>query len=95
MNETSSNLNKLVDRMEAITGRFRFFARGCTDKKTRMSLATVLEEASGRNGPRSGHYNLNSAKSAIASHSDLRRWRYPHGRRGFAKRRLQLCGKAI
>ena len=42
---TAANLNKLVDRMEAITGQFRYFARGRTDKKTCVNLSTVLEEA--------------------------------------------------
>lgn len=42
--ETLSNLNKLVARMEGITGQFRFFARGSGPKKTRVSLTTVLNE---------------------------------------------------
>lgn len=42
---TANSLNKLVERMEAITKQFRFFARGGTDAKTRVDLAEVLREA--------------------------------------------------
>ena len=42
--KTAQNLNKLVDRMEAITRQFKFFARGREDKKTNVSLANVLHE---------------------------------------------------
>jgi len=42
--KTAQNLNKLVDRMEAITRQFKFFARGREDKKTNVSLANVLQE---------------------------------------------------
>jgi len=42
---TMANLNKLVDRMEAITAQFRYFARGRVDKKTRLDLGDVLNEA--------------------------------------------------
>ncbi|AXI48329.1 hypothetical protein C1J03_21445 [Sulfitobacter sp. SK012] len=42
--KTATSLNKLVDRMEAITGQFRFFARGRVDKKADVDLATVLGE---------------------------------------------------
>ena len=45
--KTLANLNKLVDRMEAITGQFRYFARGRTEVKTTVDLANVLEEAQG------------------------------------------------
>ncbi|MBV1867042.1 MAG: GHKL domain-containing protein [Marinosulfonomonas sp.] len=41
---TAANLNKLVDRMEAITAQFRYFARGRTDEKTNVDLSAVLEE---------------------------------------------------
>lgn len=43
--KTARNLNKLVDRMEAITGQFRFFARGHVDKKTAVDLSEVLKES--------------------------------------------------
>jgi two-component system C4-dicarboxylate transport sensor histidine kinase DctB len=43
--ETSKNLNKLVDRMEATISQFRHFARGQTEQKSLTRLATVLEEA--------------------------------------------------
>lgn len=42
--QTATNLNKLVDRMEAITGQFKFFARGRSEKKTNVDLSTVLQE---------------------------------------------------
>ncbi len=42
---TANNLNKLVDRMEAITRQFRYFARGREDKKGCVELGSVLEEA--------------------------------------------------
>ena len=42
--QTATNLNKLVDRMEAITGQFKFFARGRGDKKTNVDLSIVLQE---------------------------------------------------
>ena len=42
--QTAENLNKLVDRMEAITGQFKFFARGRGDKKTNVDLSVVLQE---------------------------------------------------
>ena len=42
--QTATNLNKLVDRMEAITGQFKFFARGRGDQKTNVDLSTVLQE---------------------------------------------------
>ena len=42
--QTAKNLNKLVDRMEAVTAQFKFFARGRGDKKTSVNLATVFEE---------------------------------------------------
>ncbi|MEH6836406.1 MULTISPECIES: sensor histidine kinase [Falsihalocynthiibacter] len=42
--QTAANLNKLVDRMEAVTAQFKFFARGRGDKKTKVNLATVFEE---------------------------------------------------
>lgn len=41
---TTKNLNKLVDRMEAVTKQFKFFARGRGDAKTCVNLACVLEE---------------------------------------------------
>jgi two-component system C4-dicarboxylate transport sensor histidine kinase DctB len=41
---TAKNLHKLVDRMEAITAQFKFFARGGGDKKTTVNLLTVFEE---------------------------------------------------
>lgn len=43
--KTANSLNKLVDRMEAITLQFRYFARGKPDSKTNVVLAGVLEEA--------------------------------------------------
>lgn len=42
---TAKNLNKLVDRMEAITRQFQYFARGRMDKKGCVNLGIVLEEA--------------------------------------------------
>lgn len=45
--KTLTNLNKLVDRMEAITGQFRYFARARTELKTTVQLTDVLEEAQG------------------------------------------------
>lgn len=42
---TSSSLNKLVDRMEAITSQFRYFARGKPDRKTDVLLSSVMDEA--------------------------------------------------
>ncbi|MEP5728075.1 MAG: ATP-binding protein [Sulfitobacter sp.] len=42
--QTAKNLNKLVDRMEAVTTQFKFFARGPGDKKTKVNLTTVFEE---------------------------------------------------
>lgn len=42
--QTAKNLNKLVDRMEAVTAQFKFFARGRGDNKTAVNLATVFEE---------------------------------------------------
>jgi len=41
---TAANLNKLVDRMEAITRQFRFFVRGRTEEKQTVSLSVVLQE---------------------------------------------------
>jgi two-component system C4-dicarboxylate transport sensor histidine kinase DctB len=43
--KTAQNLNKLVDRMEAITGQFRYFARGREDTKSTVQLSTILKEA--------------------------------------------------
>jgi two-component system C4-dicarboxylate transport sensor histidine kinase DctB len=43
--KTASSLNKLVDRMEAITSQFRYFARNKPAAKTEISLSQVLEEA--------------------------------------------------
>ncbi len=43
--KTANSLNKLVDRMEAITMQFRYFARGKPDRKTDVLLADVLEES--------------------------------------------------
>lgn len=45
--KTVMNLNKLVDRMEAITGQFRYFARARTEAKSSVQLSTVLEETEG------------------------------------------------
>lgn len=42
--QTATNLNKLVDRMEAITGQFKYFARGRSDQKTNVDLSAVLRE---------------------------------------------------
>ncbi len=42
---TAANLNKLVDRMEAITGQFRYFARGRVYDTADLELAEVLKEA--------------------------------------------------
>lgn len=44
---TAENLNKLVDRMEAITSQFRYFARARNDAKTGVQLARILEETEG------------------------------------------------
>jgi len=41
---TAKSLNKLVDRMEAITKQFRYFARGRTSEKVRVDLGDVLGE---------------------------------------------------
>ncbi len=43
--KTASSLNKLVDRMEAITRQFRYFARSSTVPKTQIRLDNVLTEA--------------------------------------------------
>ena len=43
--KTANSLNKLVDRMEAITLQFRYFARGKADRRTDVLLADVLEES--------------------------------------------------
>lgn len=43
--KTTANLNKLVDRMEAITGQFRYFARGRVYETAELDLAEVLAEA--------------------------------------------------
>mgnify|MGYP000040963327 FL=1 len=43
--KTANSLKKLVDRMEAITLQFRYFARGKPDRKTRVLLSGVLNEA--------------------------------------------------
>ena len=43
--KTANSLNKLVDRMEAITLQLRYFARAKPDSKTEVLLAGVLEEA--------------------------------------------------
>jgi len=43
--KTASSLNRLVDRMEAITLQFRYFARGKPDLKKDVLLADVLEES--------------------------------------------------
>ena len=40
--QTATNLSKLVDRMEAITGYFKFFARGQGNQKTNIDLSVVL-----------------------------------------------------
>jgi two-component system C4-dicarboxylate transport sensor histidine kinase DctB len=45
--KTAENLNKLVDRMEAITAQFRYFARGRVDEKAHVKLRPVLEEVEG------------------------------------------------
>ena len=42
---TASNLNKLVDRMEAITRQFKYFVRGRAEQKEAVSLAQILVEA--------------------------------------------------
>ena len=42
---TAVNLSKLVDRMEAITGQFRFFARGGSEPKVPVMLSSILTEA--------------------------------------------------
>jgi len=41
---TASNLNKLVDRMEAIIRQFRFFVRGRTEEKRAVKLTDVIRE---------------------------------------------------
>ncbi|PYG32534.1 sensor histidine kinase [Pelagimonas varians] len=45
--KTLANLNNLVNRMESITGQFRYFARARADEKTDVKLLTILEEAEG------------------------------------------------
>ncbi|MEH6520865.1 sensor histidine kinase [Sulfitobacter sp.] len=42
--QTATNLNKLVDRMESITGQFKFFVRGRSPQKAIVDLSTVLQE---------------------------------------------------
>jgi two-component system C4-dicarboxylate transport sensor histidine kinase DctB len=42
--QTAQNLNKLVDRMESITGQFKFFVRGRSPEKTTVDLSAVLQE---------------------------------------------------
>lgn len=42
---TASSLNKLVERMEAITSQFKYFARGKSDTKTDVQLSSVLNES--------------------------------------------------
>jgi len=42
---TAASLNKLVERMEAITRQFRYFARGRREEKKPVDLSTVLDEA--------------------------------------------------
>ena len=42
---TASSLNKLVDRMEAITLQFRYFARGKPDRKTDVVVSDVVQES--------------------------------------------------
>jgi len=42
--KTAKSLNKLVERMEAITSQFRYFARGRADKKSPVHLSSVLSE---------------------------------------------------
>lgn len=42
---TAANLNKLVDRMEAITRQFKFFVRGRQEEKQTVRLSDVLHEA--------------------------------------------------
>lgn len=54
---TAKSLNKLVERMEAITKQFRYFARGGVDTKTRVDLADAISEAK----------NLLSAEIATAN----------------------------
>ncbi len=41
---TAKSLNKLVERMEAITKQFRYFARGNTDDKLRVDIDDILGE---------------------------------------------------
>ncbi|AUR06385.1 sensor histidine kinase [Phaeobacter inhibens] len=41
---TAKSLNKLVERMEAITRQFRYFARGKTADKVRVDFADILGE---------------------------------------------------
>ena len=41
---TAKNLNKLVERMEAITKQFRYFARGRGETKTTVDLRNRIEE---------------------------------------------------
>jgi len=41
---TAASLNKLVERMEAITKQFRYFARGTASDKVRVDFADILRE---------------------------------------------------
>ena len=41
---TAKSLNKLVERMEAITKQFRYFARGNTNDKARVDFSDILGE---------------------------------------------------
>ncbi len=41
---TAKSLNKLVERMEAITKQFRYFARGTASDKARVDFADILGE---------------------------------------------------
>lgn len=41
---TAKSLNNLVERMEAITKQFRYFARGNTDDKQHVDFADILRE---------------------------------------------------
>ena len=43
--KTATNLNKLVDRMEAIISQFRYFARGREDTKSTVQLSAILKES--------------------------------------------------
>lgn len=45
--ETAGNLKRLADRMDAITGQLRFFARGGTENFEPVDLARVIREAVG------------------------------------------------